>query len=91
VAGRKTTALPGSLPFPIIFKTSLVAVSTVTAEIHALEICQVFMKNFVLKRMEHLENSDEETRIKMDKGGEKWEVEVIVLKWIVRMGRCVRG
>jgi hypothetical protein len=47
----------------------------VTAEIHALEICQVFMKNSVLKRMEHLENSDEETHIKMDKRGKngKWK------------------
>jgi hypothetical protein len=37
-----------------------------------------------------LENSDEETN-KMEKRGEKWEVMVIILKWIIRMGRCVPG
>jgi len=39
--------------------------------------------------MEHLENSNEETNIKMEKRGEKWEVRVVVLKWIIKMGRCV--
>ena len=90
-AGRETTALPASLPLPVIFKTSFVAVPTVTAEIQALEICQVFVKSFVLKGMEHLENSVEEINIKIEKRCEKWEVRVTVLKWTINMGRCVPG
>jgi hypothetical protein len=49
------------------------------------------MERFVLKGIKHLENSDEETNIKTEKRGEKWEVSVIVLKWIIGMGRCVPG
>jgi hypothetical protein len=49
VAGGETTALPGNLPLPIIFNTSLVAVSTVNAEIQALEIGQVLIKSFALE------------------------------------------
>jgi hypothetical protein len=55
-----------------------------------LEISQVFMKSFALKGIEHLKNSDEETN-QMEKRGEKWEVMVIILKWIIRMGKCVPG
>jgi hypothetical protein len=91
VVGGKTTALPGNLPLPIIFNTSLIVVSTVNAEIQAFEIGQVLMKSFVLKGMEHLESSDEEININMEKRWEKWEVRVILLKWIIRMGRCVPG
>ena len=85
MAGGETTASPGNLLLPIIFNTSLVAVSAVASQIQALEICKIFMKSFVLKGMEHLKYSDEETNIKMEKRGEKWEVRVIVLKWIIRM------
>ena len=73
VAGRETTALPGNLTIPITFNTSLVAVSPVASQIQALEICQVFMISFVLKGMEHLENSDEETNIKMENRGKNWK------------------
>jgi len=49
------------------------------------------VKSFVLKGMEHLESSDEEINIIMEKKWEKWEVRVIILKWIIRMERCVPG
>jgi len=49
VAGRETTVLPGNLQLPIIFYTSPVTVSAEAPQIQALEICQVFMKDFVLK------------------------------------------
>jgi hypothetical protein len=61
VAGMETTLLPGNLQLPIIFDTSPVAVSAEASQIQALEICQVFMKIYVMEGMEHLENSDEET------------------------------
>jgi hypothetical protein len=50
VAGRKPTALPGNIKLPIVFNTSLVAVSEVASEIQTLQFYQVFMKSFVLER-----------------------------------------
>jgi hypothetical protein len=43
---------------PIIFDTPPVALSAVASKIQTLEIFQIFMKSFVLKGTEHLENSD---------------------------------
>jgi hypothetical protein len=50
VAGRKPTALPGNIKLPILFNTSLLAVSEVASEIQTLEIYQIFTKSFVLER-----------------------------------------
>jgi hypothetical protein len=91
VAGRETTALPGNLTIPITFNASLIAQSAVASQIQALEICQVFMISFVLKRTEHLENSDEETNIKMENRGEKMGSESDSIKMDHKDGKmCAR-